>query len=72
MKLAEKKKFKFSFTLDPVLCMACAACELECKDDGIFINDNVAYDINADNCTRCGKCFRACPAGAIAKVTNVA
>lgn len=70
--MAEKKKFKFSYALNPELCMACAACELECRDNGIYVDEGVSYAINADNCTRCGRCFRACPAGAIAKVDNVA
>ncbi|MHB8917411.1 MAG: 4Fe-4S binding protein [Desulfocucumaceae bacterium] len=68
---AEKKQFKFSFKISASDCMACAACELECKDGAIFIDDSVNYAINMDVCTRCGKCNRACPSGAIEKIMNV-
>jgi hydrogenase-4 component H len=67
---AEKKKFKFSFSINPAECMACAACELECRDGGIFIDDSVNYAINQDNCNRCGRCFRACPTGAVVRTTH--
>ncbi len=66
--MAEKKSIKFSYVLNAVKCMACAACELECKFNGIYIDDTANYAINPVNCTRCGKCFRACPSGAISKV----
>lgn len=65
-----KKKFKFSYQINPDACMSCAACELECRDNGIFIDDNVQYAINLDNCNRCGRCFRACPSNAIAKINK--
>ncbi|MBF7084550.1 4Fe-4S binding protein [Desulfallas sp. Bu1-1] len=70
--MTEKKKFKFSFVLDQSLCMACAACELECREGGIYIDDSVNYNINPNNCNRCGRCFRACPTGAISRVNNPA
>lgn len=70
--LTEKKKFKFNYVLDAALCMACAACEVECKYEGIYIDESTNYAINIDNCKRCGKCFRACPSEAISKVNNVA
>jgi len=66
--MAEKNKFKFSYVLNVAKCMACAACELECNFNGIYIDDTANYAINLDNCTRCGKCFRACPSGAISKI----
>lgn len=67
---AEPKKFKFNFQINAANCMACAACELECKDDAVFVDDTVNYAINQDNCKRCGKCFRACPSGAIERIAN--
>jgi formate hydrogenlyase subunit 6/NADH:ubiquinone oxidoreductase subunit I len=67
-KTETKKKFKFNYQLNQELCMACAACELECRDNGIYVDDTANYAINLDNCTRCGRCFRACPAGAIIKI----
>lgn len=67
---AEQKKFKFSFKINAADCMACAACELECKDNAIFIDDTVNYAINKDTCKRCGKCHRACPSGAVEKIMN--
>ncbi|MFZ5652373.1 MAG: 4Fe-4S binding protein [Bacillota bacterium] len=67
---AEPKKFKFSFQITPEVCMACAACELECRDNGIFIDDTVNYAINQDNCKRCGRCQRACPSSAVLKIMN--
>jgi len=71
--LAEKKKKKipkFNFIINPDSCMACAACEVECRDDAVYIDDNVNYAINLDNCKRCGRCFRACPSGAISRIPN--
>ncbi|WP_341473693.1 ATP-binding protein [Desulfofundulus thermobenzoicus] len=70
MAAAAPKKFKFNYVINPELCMSCAACELECRDGGIYIDDTVHYNINLDNCTRCGRCFRACPSGAISRVNN--
>jgi hydrogenase-4 component H len=51
--------------------MSCAACEVECRFGAVFVDDTVHYAIDMDNCTRCGKCFRACPSDAIAKI-NIA
>lgn len=70
--MAEKKTFKFSYVLNPELCMTCGTCEAECRNDGIYISEGVSYAINTDNCIRCGRCFRACPADAITKVDNAA
>ncbi|MEW6426080.1 MAG: 4Fe-4S binding protein [Bacillota bacterium] len=67
---AAKKTYKFSYQINRALCMACAACEWECRDGGIYIDDTVNYAINLENCTRCGRCFRACPTGAISRMNN--
>ena len=66
-----KKKYKFSYQVSPDTCMSCAACEVECRFSAVFVDDTVHYAIDLENCTRCGKCFRACPSDAIAKV-NIA
>jgi len=68
--MAEPKKYKFLFRINPDICMSCAACELECRDDGIYVDETVHYAINVENCTRCGRCFRACPANAISRVST--
>ncbi len=67
---ADKKKFKFDYRINAAACMACAACEWECKDNAVFVDDTVNYAINPNNCNRCGKCFRACPCGAIERIMN--
>ncbi|WP_066635926.1 4Fe-4S binding protein [Desulfolucanica intricata] len=64
----EKKQYKFDYVINPDECMSCAACEVECADNSVFVDDTVHYAINLDSCKRCGKCFRACPVGAIARV----
>lgn len=66
--MAEKKKFKFDFQINPEACMACAACEYDCRDNAIYVDDNANYAINQDNCSHCSRCFRACPADAVLKI----
>lgn len=66
----EKKKFKFYFSIDAAACMSCAACELECKDNAVYIDDSANYAINQDTCRRCARCYRACPSGAVLKTMN--
>ncbi|WP_018086554.1 4Fe-4S binding protein [Desulfurispora thermophila] len=67
--MSAPKKFKFDYEINEAVCMACAACELECRDNAIVVNDSAtAYAINKDSCKRCGRCFRACPAGAVVKI----
>lgn len=71
--MAEEKKKKipkFNFVIEPALCMACAACEVECRDDAVYIDESVNYAIDLEKCKRCGRCFRACPSGAISRVPN--
>ena len=65
-----QKKYKFSYQIIASQCMACAACEVECKDGAVFIDDTVNYAIEQEICIRCGKCFRACPSKAIERVMN--
>ncbi|NTW04502.1 MAG: 4Fe-4S binding protein [Peptococcaceae bacterium] len=64
----EQRKYKFHYLIDSDSCMACGACELECKYDAVYVDDNADYAINISNCLRCGKCFRACPSDAIKKI----
>ncbi|HUW63163.1 MAG TPA: 4Fe-4S binding protein [Spirochaetia bacterium] len=68
--MAEPKKYKFMFRINPDTCMSCAACELECRDDAVYVDDTVHYAINVEHCTRCGRCSRACPADAVARINN--
>lgn len=67
-----EKKFKFSFEINPALCMACATCWSECKFDAVREDlDNYAYQIDQDACRRCSRCYNACPVdGAIVKIAN--
>lgn len=64
--------YKWSYRIDREKCMACAACEYECRDNGIYVFDNIAYAINDDNCTRCARCYNACPVGAVSRISNQA
>jgi len=71
--LADEKKKKipkFNFILDADSCMACAACEWECADDAVYVDDTVNYAIDLNNCKRCGRCYRACPVDAISRIPN--
>jgi NADPH-dependent glutamate synthase beta subunit-like oxidoreductase len=61
------------------LCTACRACEIVCPVDCIrrvvtdggvsrpseSFKDVAVYEIEQDKCIRCGRCFGACPTGAI-------
>lgn len=70
MTIHQKKKYKFYYGISPDKCMSCAACEIECKFNAVYINDDVYYAIDVSNCTRCGKCFRACPVGAVERIMD--
>lgn len=65
-----QKKYKFNYQINTSSCMACAACEAECLDGAVFIDDSVHYAIDQERCIRCGKCFRACPIKAIERIMN--
>ncbi len=45
-------------------CIACKRCEKVCEADAVHVVDNLAR-IDPEKCTACGKCFEACPTGAI-------
>lgn len=64
------KVYKWSYRVDMEKCMACAACELECRDGSIHVYDNLAYAVNDELCTRCARCYNACPVGAISRIPN--
>lgn len=45
-------------------CIGCGKCQTVCGNDAITIASNLAY-IDADKCTLCRECEKACPTGAI-------
>lgn len=68
--MAEPKKYKFMYRINPEVCMSCAACELECRDGAVYVDETVHYAINVENCTRCGRCSRACPSTAVDRIAT--
>lgn len=67
--MAEKKKdYKWSYVIDPGKCMNCATCEVECRDNAIYIKDYEVYAINDENCVRCARCYQSCPVGAVQRI----
>lgn len=64
--------YKWTYRIDPEKCMTCATCELECRDGGIYVYDNLVFAINEENCTRCARCYNACPVGAVLRIPNEA
>jgi len=59
--------YKFSYVIDPELCMTCATCEVECEDGAIYIEDYYTFAIDDQKCTRCASCYKACPSNAISR-----
>lgn len=45
-------------------CIGCGKCKTVCGNDAITVENNLAY-IDADKCTLCRECEKACPTGAI-------
>lgn len=62
------KQYKWNYVIHDQQCMACAACEFECRDEAVMIEDFAYYRIDDSRCTRCARCFNACPAQAIERV----
>lgn len=45
-------------------CIGCGKCQTVCGSEAITVQNNLAY-IDADKCTLCRECEKACPTGAI-------
>ena len=67
--MAEPQKLKRprgEARLIPGRCIACGArCESECPKDAITMNEKGEPVIDLENCTRCRRCIKVCPADAI-------
>jgi electron transfer flavoprotein alpha subunit len=67
--MAEPEKLKRprgETRLIPGKCIACGArCESECPKDAITMNEKGEPIIDLENCTRCRRCIKVCPADAI-------
>jgi len=67
--MEEPKKIKRprgTARLIPGKCIACGArCETECPKDSIKMNEKGEPVIDLEQCTRCQKCIKVCPAQAI-------
>ncbi len=67
--MAEPQKLKRprgTARLIPGKCIACGArCESECPKDAITMNEKGEPIIDLENCTRCRRCIKICPADAI-------
>lgn len=48
-------------------CIGCMKCQKVCQSEAITIENNLAR-IDAEKCTNCGECEKACPVNAIKKI----
>lgn len=64
----KRKKYKWTYYIEPSECMTCATCELECRDDAIYVQDLVTYAIDEAKCNRCARCYNACPVNAVKRI----
>lgn len=48
-------------------CIQCGACESECPEGAISMQDDGYYIIDAAICTDCASCVDVCPSGAISQ-----
>lgn len=56
-----------TYTINADECIACGACEAECKE-GAISEMNGTYVIDAAKCQDCGSCADVCPVGAPTKI----
>jgi hydrogenase-4 component H len=53
--------------IDKKKCIVCGTCELECKFDAIFLDEDVKFAVREEKCRNCGACANICPVDAIEK-----
>jgi iron only hydrogenase large subunit-like protein len=65
----ESAGFGHSIHIDPVHCLACAACTTACPTKAIRVREGVAK-VKTALCIDCGECIRACKYGAAQALTS--
>jgi pyruvate formate lyase activating enzyme len=61
----EGLSYKRELAFYPHLCIACDGCYAACVSGALTKETSPIEDYNKDECTLCGRCAEACPAGAI-------